>query len=230
MKLRVVSYNIRHGHDVNHDMSQLAADILAVGADVVGLQEVDVCTSRVHGRDTLCELAHALGWEHYRFCRAIDFAGGGYGTAILSRFPIVSFEQTHFDVPAPREGRAVGHAVIDADDERVNVFNTHLSYESDELRAGQFAALADLVAHTPAWVLTGDFNTANPAHFDVLGNASLANPNRYPTFPASGEGIDNIVCASPWRITDTGTLQNHHSDHLLLWADLQKPSYERSTS
>ena len=157
-------------------------------------------------------------------------AGGGYGTAILSRFPIVSFEQTHFDVPAPREGRAVGHAVIDASGERVDVFNTHLSYESNELRAGQFAALADLVARTPAWVLTGDFNTANPAHFDVLGNASLANPNRYPTFPASSECIDNIVCASPWRITDTGTLQNHHSDHLLLWADLQKTSYERSTS
>ena len=83
MKLRVVSYNIRHGHDVNHDMAQLAADILAVGADIVGLQEVDVCTSRVHGRDTLCELAHALGWEHYRFCRAIDFAGGGYGIGLF---------------------------------------------------------------------------------------------------------------------------------------------------
>lgn len=229
MNIRVVSYNIRHGHDVELDMSLIAADILSVGADVVGLQEVDVGTSRVHGRNTLSELAHALGWEHYRFCRAIDFAGGGYGTAILSRFPIVSFEQTHFDVPAPREGRAVGHAVIDAHGERVDFFNTHLSYESNELRAGQFATLADLVARTPAWVLTGDFNTADLGCFAVFDKASLANPNRYPTFPASGEGIDNIVCSAPWRITDTGTLQNHHSDHLLLWADLQKTPYERST-
>ena len=77
MTLRIASYNIRHGHDAGLDMSLIAADILAVGADIVGLQEVDVCTSRVHGRDTLCELAHALGWEHYRFCRAIDFAALG---------------------------------------------------------------------------------------------------------------------------------------------------------
>ena len=229
MKIRVVSYNIRHGHDVGLDMSLIAADILSVGADVVGLQEVDVETSRVHGRDTLSELAHALGWEHYAFCRAIDFAGGGYGTAILSRFPIVSFDQTHFDVPTPREGRAVGHAVIEAHGERVDFFNTHLSYESDELRAGQFAALADLVAKYPAWVLTGDFNTADLGCFAVFDKASLANPNRYPTFPASGEGIDNIVCNAPWRITDTGVLQNHHSDHVLLWAGLQKISCERST-
>ena len=229
MKLRVVSYNIRHGHDAGLDMSLIAADILSVGADVVGLQEVDVGTSRVHGRDTLCELAMALGWEHYAFCRAIDFAGGGYGTAILSRFPIISFDQMHFDVPAPREGRAVGHAVIDAHGERVDFFNTHLSYESNELRAGQFAALADLVARTPAWVLTGDFNTANLACFDVFTGACLANPNRYATFPASGEGIDNIVCNAPWRITDTGILQPSHSDHLLLWAELAKQHDERST-
>ena len=223
MVLRIASYNIRHGHDVDLDMAVLAQDILATGADIVGLQEVDVCTSRVHGCDTLAQLATALGWEHYRFCRAIDFAGGGYGTAILSRYPISSFEITHFDVPAPFEGRATGHAVIDADGERVDFFNTHLSYESDELRADQFAAWASLVSHSPAWILTGDFNTADLAHFSVLGDALLANPGRYPTFPASGEGIDNIVCASPWHIANTGVLQNHHSDHLLLWAELTKP-------
>ena len=77
MTLRIASYNIRNGHDVHHDMSLLASDILSVGADVVGLQEVDVGTSRVGGRNTLTELAAALGWEHYAFCRAIDFAALG---------------------------------------------------------------------------------------------------------------------------------------------------------
>ena len=33
---------------------------------------------------------------------------------------------------------------------------------------------------------------------------------------------DNIVCSSPWRIADTGVLQESHSDHLLLWAELTK--------
>ncbi len=108
MKLRVVSYNIRNGHDVRHDMSLLAADILSVGADIVGLQEVDVGTSRAGGRDTLDELARALGWEHCAFCRAIDFAGGQYGTAILSRYPINAFEIIPLPTPASAEGRSVG--------------------------------------------------------------------------------------------------------------------------
>lgn len=222
MKLRVVSYNIRNGHDVRHDMSLLAADILSVGADIVGLQEVDMRTSRAGGRDTLAELARALGWQHSRFCRAIDFAGGEYGTAILSKYPISSFEVIPLPCQGAREKRSVGHAVLDADGERVDFFNTHLSVESSALRAPQFDLLADLTAQYPAWVLTGDFNTADLSCFDGFEGASLANPGKYATFPASGEGIDNIVCSAPWRITDTGTLQNHHSDHLLLWADIEK--------
>ena len=220
MELRVVSYNIRNGHDVHHDMSLLANDILAVQADIVGLQEVDVGTLRVQGRDTLAELAAAAGFAHYRFCRAIDFAGGGYGTAILCRFPILSFESTPLPTPPGAEGRAIGHAVLDVNGQRVDFFNTHLSYESAKARSLQFDAIAAQLQRYQAWVLTADFNTADLDCFGVFGKASLANPGRYATFPDTGEGIDNILCSGAWRIRDTGTLQNHHSDHLLLWAEL----------
>lgn len=222
MTIRVASYNIRHGHDAGLDMAVLARDILAVQPDIVGLQEVDVHTSRVHGRDTLAELAKAAGFAHYAFCRAIDFAGGEYGTAILSRYPIRSFDVIPLPSTGAREMRSVGHAVLDADGERVDFFNTHLSVESAALRTPQFAYLAALGAECPDFILTGDFNTADLGCFAVFGGASLANPNQYPTFPESGEGIDNIVCSSPWRIADTGVLQESHSDHLLLWAELTK--------
>ncbi len=222
MKLRVVTYNIRHGHDAGLDMSVIAKDILSASPDVVGLQEVDVGTSRVHGRDTLSELAKALGWEHYAFCRAIDFAGGEYGTAVLSRFPIRSFTVTELPSEGAHETRTVGHAVLDASGERVDFFNTHLACESAALRAPQFDALAALTKAFSGYVLTGDFNTADLGCFATFGSTSLANPNRYPTFPESGEGIDNIVCDAPWRIADTGFLQPSHSDHLLLWAEIAK--------
>ena len=221
MQLRVVSYNIRHGHDVNLDMSVLAKDLLQVRPDVIGLQEVDVSTSRVQGRDTLFELVQATGFVHYRFCRAIDFAGGQYGTAILSRYPILSFEMIPLPTPAHVEGRAVGHAILDVDGERVDFFNTHLTYESAELRKPQFDLLAALTAQFPGWILTGDFNTADLSCFDAFPAASLANPGKYVTFPESGEGIDNVVCDASRRITDTGILQNFHSDHVLLWAEIE---------
>ena len=222
MKLRVASYNIRHGHDAGLDMAVLAKDILSAAPDVVGLQEVDVRTERVQGRDTLAELAAAAGFAHYAFCRAIPFAGGEYGTAILSRYPIRSFAVIPLPCTGAREMRAVGQAVLDADGERVDVFNTHLSYESHALRLPQFEALAALTAPHPAWIPTGDFNTADTGCFAAFAGACLANPGTYPTFPGTGEGIDNIVCSSPWRIADTGVLPHSHSDHLLLWAELTK--------
>lgn len=222
MKLRIASYNIRHGHDAGSDMSLLASDICSVKADVVGLQEVDIGTARVHGRNTLAELAKAAGFAHYRFCRAIDYMGGQYGTAILSRYPICSFEVISLPCEGAREARSVGHAVIDADGMRVDFFNTHLSVESTAARLPQFDALAALTKHHPGWILTGDFNTANLDCFSVFRNASMANPGRYATFPESGEGIDNVVCNAPWNVTDTGILQNHHSDHVLLWAELTR--------
>ncbi len=222
MTLRIASYNIRHGQDAGLDMSVIAGDILSVQPDVVGLQEVDACTSRVQGRDTLAELAGALGWEHYAFCRAIDFAGGQYGTAILSRYPILSFKVIPLPCAGAREARSVGHASIDAGGACLEFFNTHLSVESDTLRLVQFDALAALTAKHPGFILTGDFNTANLTRFAVFGDASLANRGQYATFPESGEGIDNIVCGAPWRITGSGILQPSHSDHLLLWAELTK--------
>ena len=222
MKLRVASYNIRHGHDAGLDMAVLARDILTVQPDVVGLQEVDVGTLRVHGRDTLTELAAVAGFAHFAFCRAIDFAGGEYGTAILSRYPIRSFDVIPLPSTDAREMRSVGHAVLDADGERVDFFNTHLSVESAALRTPQFAHIAALGAECPDFILTGDFNTADLGCFAAFEGTSLANPNQYPTFPESGEGIDNIVCSSPWRIAKTGVLPNSHSDHLLLWAELTK--------
>ncbi|MBE6675927.1 MAG: hypothetical protein E7594_03700 [Ruminococcaceae bacterium] len=157
---------------------------------------------------------------HYRFCRAIDFAGGEYGTAILSRYPILSFTVTELPSEGAREARSVGHACLDVNGTQVDFFNTHLSVESDALCAKQLTKLAELTAKHGTWILTGDFNTQRLTYFDCLEAADMANPNRYATFPESGEGIDNILCSAPWRITDTEVLQNHHSDHLLLWAEL----------
>ena len=225
MKLRIASYNIRNGQDVHHNMSLLAFDLRLVKADVVGLQEVDVGTARVGGRDTLAELVACTkedGLSYCRFCRAIDFAGGMYGTAILSRFPILCFEIIMLPTPAGCEDRAVGHAVLDINGTHVDFFNTHLTYESAALRKPQFDVLSALTEKSSSWILTGDFNTADLSCFSVFRDASIANPGRYATFPASGEGIDNIVCSADRHITNTGTLQNHHSDHLLLWAETEQ--------
>ena len=48
-EITIATYNIRHGGDVGLDWNRLAEVIAASGADVVGIQEMDMLTDRVGG-------------------------------------------------------------------------------------------------------------------------------------------------------------------------------------
>ena len=218
--LRVGSYNIKNGAQVNHDMSKLAADILDLNLDIVGLQEVDICTNRAKGLDILKLLAEATGYQYYAFTKAISFQGGEYGTAILSRYPIAFHESILLETPSGYEQRAYGHAVIEVNGVKLHFFNSHLSYENTEIRAAQMAQLAAITGVSRGYILTADFNTANLKEFEVFTDATLANPGKYATFPSSSSAIDNIVLDEGWEITDSGMLASNKSDHNLLWAEI----------
>ena len=85
----VLSYNIHHaeGMDAKIDLQRIAAVIQSVSPDVVALQEVDRETKRSGGVDQAKTLERLTGLKMV-FGRAIDFEGGQYGNAVLSRLPI----------------------------------------------------------------------------------------------------------------------------------------------
>lgn len=89
--LRVMTFNIRHsrGQDEIHSLERIARVIRKNRVDLVALQEVDVGTKRVGGLDQVKELGR-LTRMHAVFGPAIEFQGGRFGNAILSRYPIVS--------------------------------------------------------------------------------------------------------------------------------------------
>ncbi len=221
IKLRVGSYNIKHGADANGDISVIAETIKNAGLDICGVQEVDYETSRCGGIDQPAELASASGLEYYRYAPAIDYQGGKYGTLILSRYPIESFEYTLLP-SGSNEQRAVGHAVINLDGTKIDFFNTHLSYESVGLRIIQFRELRDMLSECDHYILTADFNTDNFSEFAALNYGSLVNndEHRFVTFPGHSSAIDNIVLSDKFEITNTSTLQQSHSDHYMLYSDL----------
>ena len=220
LTLRVGSYNIKHGADVGLDMSVIAADITALGLDVVGIQEVDQMTSRVGGLDTMKALSEASGYEYYAFARAIDFRGGQYGTGVLSRYPIDSFDVIPLS-SGSAEARSAGHAVINVDGVRLDFFNTHLSYEEKSLRTAQIQQLAPILDACEAYIITGDFNTSDTGEFSLWDGAGFVNRNTYPTFPSSGKGIDNIFFSPDWSVCTAGMGPEGHSDHRMLWAELK---------
>jgi endonuclease/exonuclease/phosphatase family metal-dependent hydrolase len=89
--LRVLTYNIHHGEgrDGRFDLPRLADIMKNADPDLVALQEVDQHTERADGVDQLAELER-LTEMHGAFGKAMDYQGGNYGVAVLSRWPIQS--------------------------------------------------------------------------------------------------------------------------------------------
>lgn len=88
--LRILSFNIHHveGTDGKIDLPRQAKVIQDSNADLVCLQEVDDRTGRV---DQTARLAELTGF-HGEFVHQLDFSGGRYGQAVLSRYPISEAE------------------------------------------------------------------------------------------------------------------------------------------
>ena len=223
--LKIGTYNIKCGDSmIGFDMSLIADDIKALGLDVVGFQEIDDKTERSGGRDVLKLLAEALGYEHYRFTKSIDYRGGGYGTAIVSRYPIVDFYAEilpHSDT-ADWEPRAFGAAKIDVGGDTVELINTHLSLGAASARGVQFARLAEVVNDAECFVITGDFNTEDISELSSVPNTTLVNRGKYKTFFETSSAIDEIILSSGWRVVNSGMKDSAgHSDHNMLWAEVE---------
>lgn len=220
--LKIASYNIRHGADVNMNMQIIANDIKGLDIDVVGLQEIDQNCKRSNYIDTMLELSEKTGMPYYAFAKGIDLGAGEYGTGMLSKYPIVSFERTALE-SGDKEQRAIGHAVLDVEGTLVHFFNTHLSYESKELREKQFAQIAELVPAGEPWFLTGDFNTGDFTEFDVIDHGEMLNcaEHRMLSFAETGLAIDNVVLSHEWKMLNFGMLENDHSDHYMIWCNAQ---------
>lgn len=220
ISIRVGTYNIKTGYDVGYNMDVIAADIEALELDIVGLQEVDIGTSRAGGLDTLKLLAEAAGYEYYAFFRAIYYRGGEYGTAILSRYPILSVETHRLPTPQGMEERSLGHARIDIGGVSVDMFNTHLSYEDKQVRAEQLSYIESLTAQSDIFIVTADFNIDSTDELSLVADSICANGGRFLTYNKT-KPLDDILLSNGWSIKDKGVLDcTGHSDHDIFYVEI----------
>jgi endonuclease/exonuclease/phosphatase family metal-dependent hydrolase len=158
--VRVVSYNIKHGlgNDDVVNLERTAGVLRALQPDIVGLQEVDDRATRSGGVPQAEWFGERLGLRH-AFGKFMDFQGGGYGLAVLTRYPVVSSRSV--ELPEGNEPRvALAVEVRLPGDRPLTIVNVHFDWVRDDgFRYAQAEVLARFLdgLSTP-YVLLGDFN------------------------------------------------------------------------
>ena len=158
--LRVMSYNVHVGigMDKQLDLRRVAEVINRERPDLVGLQEVDVRVARTHRVDQLAELARLTGM-HAAFAPNLEYQGGWYGVAVLSRFPLLKTEHRLFDHLREAERRGCLLVEVAAHGRRLSFATTHLDYQHhDNRRFETEQLLSTLSGARSALVVAGDFN------------------------------------------------------------------------
>lgn len=170
--LRILTYNIHAGTDLTSQpsISRIAAVIDSLKPDVVLLQEVDRHTTRSRGEDHLEQLMRLTGLQG-AFAKSLDFQGGEYGIALLSRWRIDSVSTVPLNVEPPQERsgnshepRVALHVVLHAPRGPLHVVNTHIdpaaqgTYRRQEI-VGILARLQRAVPPNAPLIFGGDLNT-----------------------------------------------------------------------
>ncbi len=228
-RLRLMTYNVRHGAGMDGvvDLDRTAAVILAAGADVVCLQEIDRGTGRTNGVDQARALGARTGM-HAEFGAFMPYDGGEYGMATLSRLPVERVDNLRLPAGAePRTALLVTVRHGDSD-RRLTIANVHF-YATEEQRSAQARTLLAAIDSAPApVVVAGDFNSRPGSAVMQLfadGWTSTAGAGAPHTFPADrpDRTIDAILVPNGAGITAQAfavIAEPHASDHRPLRCDL----------
>lgn len=230
VRLRVMSYNIHVGIGVDKkfDLERVAEVIRRERPDVVGLQEVDRGVERTKRVDELKELARLTKMD-YAFAHNLNYQGGQYGVAVLSRFPILAIDHRRFQHLREAERRGFIRVEVEVKGRRVGFVTTHLDYQHADNRLYEARQLLEALPAEGPLVVTGDFNEEPGGETYKLmltrfadAWAGAAGGFTYPSDKPS-KRIDYVFFrgAGGARVRAARVVSSHASDHLPLVVDLE---------
>lgn len=249
LTLRVLTLNIHKGFGFMNRrfiLHELRDAVRCVGADMVFLQEVMGSHER-HAR-------HLQRWQaapHYEFLADTlwnDFAygrnavypnGDHFGNALLSKFPIVRWENRDVSVSG-REKRGLLHCVIEAPRasrtaREVHAVCVHLGLEESQRRKQLELMCRMIDAEIPpdaALLIAGDFNDWRQRAPRILsrcaglvevfghahGRSARTFPARWPLLRLDRIYVRNVASHRPLALA--GRPWSHLSDHAPLAAEV----------
>jgi endonuclease/exonuclease/phosphatase family metal-dependent hydrolase len=214
------------GMDGVRSTQRIGRVIADADADIVCLQEVHQRLPWSGFVDQPRILRRNLGLPvHFHACLKIGI--GGYGLAIVSRYPVTAVRKHR--LPSVGEPRGLLEAVVDIAGTPVHVFCTHWGLNARE-RLRQSAALARIVGETRQdAIVCGDLNAEPDARCvrELMAGVRpyglrAAAISRLETFPASAPNaaIDYVLHTDAIVRYDCRTIETDASDHLQVIADL----------
>jgi endonuclease/exonuclease/phosphatase family metal-dependent hydrolase len=245
LSFKVLTANVHKGFSLFNRrfiLSELRDAVRHVGAEIVFLQEVlgnhAMHKKRIIDWPTLPQyefLADSI-WPNFAYGRNAVYPDGDHGNALLSKFPILRFDNHDFSLDGD-ERRGVLHAVLSAPAyaQEIHVvcihFGLHEAHRAEQLR--QLCDLVDrVVPHDAPLVVAGDFNDWRLRVHSLLekrmglrevfvqanGAAARTFPARLPMFRLDRIYVRNaeshapvVLPRRPW---------SHLSDHAPLVAEI----------
>ena len=241
-KLTVISYNIHHGEGIDKvvDLQRIADLIKSNNADFVGLQEVDRGVERTSKIDIVDSLAKLTGM-YYSFYKNINYQGGKYGNAILSRYKIICDTNLYYNMIREGEQRGLLQIEVKINSDTVIFMNTHIDYREDDterlLNVGELIQTSLKFTKYPI-IVCGDFNDVPTSRTikkmrEYFTDVFLAlNKDSVKTFPteAPDKKIDYIFIldknldinkSNTLKIINAQVIQSIASDHLPIMAQFE---------
>jgi endonuclease/exonuclease/phosphatase family metal-dependent hydrolase len=239
MRLRVVTWNIHKGIggvDRRYRLERTASVLASLHPDLALLQEVAEAMPRCGMDNQLEELSKALEMRHVAFGAEHRFREGGYGNAILSRFPLTDSARVDLTIGGRKRRGLVqtrAHAKLEHGTRSVLVFNLHLGLSGSE-RATQLERFLEChpfahIHHDTPIVVGGDFNDVwaslgrrflEPAGFVRACKLQPTFPAALPLRPLDGLWIRGGLSVVASHVVRTG-LARSASDHLPILAELE---------
>lgn len=178
------------------------------GADLVFLQEVGGDHGEEAARDHYEMLADQT-WPQYAYGRNVVAAGGHQGNALLSKYPIVQWQNVDVSVEGV-EPRGLLHCVLDLRHAgpmlhtvcvHLGLRESHRRYQVDRL----LGFVADSIPRDAPLVIAGDFNDwRERAHTRMLADSTLTEVHAC----ASGRPARTFPAGWPWLRLDRMYVRN----------------------
>ncbi len=232
--VKVLSFNILHGATTrgDYDLDVIAKVIRDADPDLVALQEVDVRTNRARHYDLATELGLRVKMNPV-FGKAMDYDGGEYGEAILSKSSFLEYRKVDLPFTPGHEPRAaIEVKTVLSSGDTIAFVGTHLDHlKDDHDRRTQVKKINDTFIRSDCPViLAGDFNAVpDSAPIRLLEQywGRCYDPRHpEPTFPSDhpDRKIDYVLFAplKRWTVIRSQVIQDSlASDHCALLVTLR---------